>query len=223
MSRTRESWVYYGPPHGNLGFNTDFDFTPGWPPIDHTTPGYSRLESITDQVTPKGATRQFNAVEHIRREASVIPPRTVARQFYSWGTEYTDAFTIQGISLCYDGDAPSANLATWDDLIIGLSNKVTSRLVGKAQLLVSIKEMRQTFEMVSNPFRLLKGKLRHLGDQKRSLKSLSQDIVANRYLEYRYGWGPLNYDIGNFLKLPVKCMMPSVASLVFMRSWSGCR
>lgn len=84
----------------------------------------------------------------------------------------------------------------WGPLVVELGSLVRDDLQSNAYLLVTLAELVKTYRMVRNPFGLLKGNWRDLVGDK-PLKSLVTK-ASSVWLESRYGWKPLVYDIQNF-------------------------
>jgi len=102
-----------------------------------------------------------------------------------YGTLYLRSFlesstlpTIQG------------NDVNWSDLVDGVGQDLDGKMKASSNLLVDLIQIGQTFRMMKNPFGLLdrlpKGNLSF---------SQVQKAFSNRWLEYRYGWRNLYFDI----------------------------
>jgi len=85
----------------------------------------------------------------------------------------------------------------WGPLVVDLANQVRGLLKSSSQIWVTLAEVHKTYEMVRNPFQLLKGGWRSIAGSETAF-SLSKR-GANLWLEGKYGWSPLLYDTKNFV------------------------
>jgi hypothetical protein len=89
-------------------------------------------------------------------------------------------------------DVPEPNY-DWGPIVVDLANQFRGDFSQCAKIFVTLAELAKTVQMITNPFGLLKPNWRKTA----GLKTASQ--LANKgvslWLEYRYGWRPLLYEL----------------------------
>lgn len=142
---------------------------------------------------------ELNRVEQHAMDSSVKLENV--RKFRFWGEDYMEVEQLVGnlawYRYSYDGVSWGAQLDNFSFDPAFLEQKAVLGAHGKAcapkfELGVNLGELRETFEMLRDPFSALRGLLtnRHIG-----VKDL-----ANNWMEYRYGIMPLIYTIQDIIK-----------------------
>jgi len=147
---------------------------------------------------------RYKEVSHTKFQAARF--EAVSRKFRGAGEEigsFNQGFKWEGLSI-----GPTAPFATpsytlsWDSIVQDLGYQVRNLLNTKSQLLVTIAEAVKTYQMIRNPFGLLrKNWLKTAGNM--TMSQLSKR-GANLWLEGRYGWRPLYGDLKNFASSAAK-------------------
>lgn len=151
-----------------------------------------RSESMYDTVSLPG-TRAVNSCVHDKVEASIISGQI-------------DYLTSGGVLVPYvitqlaiTDERPMAdhyNTRPWSNLVSDLSRQVDGKLQTKSLLPVTLLELSKTYQMVKNPFGLLKSDWRSRAGELTASKLARKG--ANLWLEGRYGWGAGYYDMKQF-------------------------
>jgi len=162
--------------------------------------GYSEVESMDDDITYPHL-RGVKALVHESSVASFVDDSTTFLADYGLPhSVYAD--------LCYNSHydtlamgIPTATLTPfsdvpWDSLMSSFVKVVRDGIQTKSLLMVSLWELRQTVEMVRNPFNLLKINWRDIAHN-HSAQSLSKRS-ANLWLEGRYGWQAAYFDLKTY-------------------------
>ncbi len=155
--------------------------------------------SITDELTPKGSERTYNPVTHVRRSAATCSGETT----FTWYTYRSDCLLRgSGFKVMYL-DSPTLPSADWASLINSLADQLDGRIDNGSLLLVTLAEAKKTYQMIRNPFTLLKTDWRRRASS-HSAAALSKR-GANIWLEHRYGWLSLYNDLKSMSKTLAGC------------------
>jgi hypothetical protein len=145
---------------------------------------------IQDWVTGPGERRGFNTVQHWRSEAAWEKRKLRV----SWAAPYPSMDLEYRIAALANVSYATPDVP-WGSLVSELGSLVRNDLQSNAYLPVTLMEMAKTFQMIRNPFGILKTNWRDLV----GLKPLKHLVKGSSiWLEGRYGWKPLVSDIGNF-------------------------
>jgi len=203
MDRTREQWTVVLPPDCSAGDASGDVVT------TTTLPGSSNLHSnqiegtirysrISDDTSCNHDHHSYKECEHWTTKPALIP--FVENHYRSDASPSGDTdkwFRWKNVWIC-----PSNNIRMdvpadldWSDLVTDLYRQLRGMLQSKFQIGAFLWELSQTYQMVTNPFGLLKEGWRIFGHQ--SCSALARR-GANLWLEGRYGWRPFFYDISCF-------------------------
>jgi len=204
MTRSRQTWLrvndtyrwnvetgYYGCDnlYGNIAGDSSLPYSY---PFEFRT-GYSVVGIISDVISPPG-TRPYNAVTHVRSEGGLSRIR-----IHGWfGGAYSSFATgefITPVVMLADGREASI---PWGPMLTELASRIRDSSLPGSQLLVTLAELEKTIQMVKNPFGLLKKSWRKEAGNLTAATLASKG--ANLWLEGRYGWQAMLYDLKGFAK-----------------------
>lgn len=178
---------------------------------------YKSIETMADDSSVTANLRPFKAVSHVKLMAANMDSSCATLHFSPPGLSNVylgmEGFLTRSLP-SWSGTIP------WTDLIVDLSKQIEDAVGTDFMGSVFLKEIKQTIQMVRNPFGLFSPRLKrmiprgitaHAGSQSKQLSSL--------WLEYRYGWKPLYSDVCEFSKL-VAQMIHSPAFNTALQIWS---
>jgi hypothetical protein len=114
-------------------------------------------------------------------------------------------------------DPPSLPSGDWASLINSLADQLDGRINNGSLIMVTLAEAKKTYQMIRNPFSLLKTDWRKRAE-KHTAASLSKR-GANVWLEHRYGWLSLYNDLKSCSKTLADCFGPQADQA--LSSWWG--
>lgn len=158
--------------------------------------GYLSRETMVDEVGV-GGRRVPHYCLHIKTDAARGDELTAGWRSGKDANNHTyfDQF-YNTFSLCPVSVSLSIPDADWATSLSGLANSVDHIIENKSLLLVSLYEMRKTWEMIKNPLSLLNPSA-YLKRGKATAAQLAK-FGSGIWMGINYGWRPLLYDIEGY-------------------------
>jgi len=151
---------------------------------------------MTDELTPKGSRRAFNPISHVKRTCALVDGD--ASFSYYPGAAYDCNLHVSGFKVLLNECPAGIPTGDWVSLMSSLADQLDGRIDEGTLALVSLAELKNTVQMIRNPFNLLKADWR-----KRAEKHSASTLMkrgANVWLEHRYGWLSFKNDIESLAK-----------------------
>lgn len=198
-------------------------------PIDiRTMSRFSDLQSITDDPTKSGTCKPCTHTRDYRvmincplADCKRVDGFTVDR--LPWDGSWRSIAVVGGkligshsLSAHYPSIAwppnPNFSPVDWSAQVNSVGAGLDGCMTASTNILVEVVQLGQTLRMIKNPFGLL-SKFR---GSRKTIKSLVKE-TSNAWLEYRYGWRNLLYDITNV----VKCWEKARKHMQYLMSTRG--
>lgn len=150
--------------------------------------------TMTDEVTPHGVDRTFNALTHNKYVAAVFEDPTI-KLSYSPPTPSMISVDFQGVCARHT-NPPTTGLPalSYDDLVTSLADQLDDRINEGSLALVTLAELGKTIQMVRNPFNLLRPAWRKKFGRTNPASSLIGK-ASDYWLEWTYGWKAAYADV----------------------------
>lgn len=145
-------------------------------------------ETIYDESSGVG---NYNTVNHVKREAATISGK-IGYTYSGWTPSCLDV-ALKGCVMY--NVVPTLPAPNWGGLVDQLAQQVQGRSGPSCMLLLMLKELGQTVQMVRNPFSLLKRDWRKVVKHHPAAELAKKG--ANIWLEQLFGWQSLFRDIGS--------------------------
>lgn len=166
---------------------------------------YSQLESYIQDVHPSKK-QDFNPVYHVRSSAAAFEGKFL----YEYEPPKSPCIlTIHG-GARYVAPSPSTSL-NWGGALDELAAGLSGRIQDSCMVLLSLKELGDTYKMFRNPFNLLKPSNWRKVSKQHPARTLASK-GANVWLEYLYGWKSFYSDLTSFSKSCGSAMIDYIQS-----------